>query len=215
MKVNNFFRLKDLIGNSKDFHRKKGVNCKKGVYFWGFTTRIDNALPDNENELVIYYIGKSQSNVIERMMQEFTQLLFGGFGTIIDKEWLVKNPCCARIYSKQETIGDKDVLYKSDGLHVLYDFLNTQNTSLLDTLQWMKENLIFTWVDCEENEDIKEIESEMHHIVRTNCLGIGKIKKLEPKKDVCNKLATPFFNEIDWSDNIVLKNWIIKTNANI
>lgn len=210
MKVNKFFRLKDLSGNSKDFHRKKGAYCKKGVYFWGFTTRIDNALPTNENELVIYYIGKSQNNVIERMMQEFTQLLFGGFGTIIDKNWLVNNPCCARIYTKQETIGDSDVLYKSDGLHVLHDFLNSHNTSLLDTLKWMKENLVFTWIDCEE--DINEIESEMHHIVRTNCFGIRNIKKLHPKKDVYDKSVTPFFHTIDWSHNIVLKNWLISTN---
>jgi hypothetical protein len=215
MKANKFYHLKEIIGNSKDFHRKQGGFCKKGIYFWGFSTNPNGGLPKKENEIVIYYIGKSQSNIAERIMQEITQLIFGGFGTIIDKNWLINHPFNARIYTKQETIGDTDVLYKSDGLHVLYDFLKTKNKSLIETLDWMKENFIFTWIDSSDNESINKIESEMHHIVRTNCFGIGRIKQLHKKRDVNNKLETPFFNSIDWSENELLKKWLIETNNHI
>jgi hypothetical protein len=215
MKANKFYNLKEIIGSSKDFHRKKGNFCMKGVYFWGFSISENGSMPTKENELVIYYIGKSQSNIAERIMQEVTQLIFGGFGTIIDKNWLIKNPFSARIYNKQETISDKDVLYKSDGLHVLYDFLNSKNKPLVETLEWMKENLIFSWIQCDDNYVIEKLESEFHHIVRTNCLGIGRIKKLHPKKNINDQFQVPLFYQVDWKENQVLKNWLIETNNQI
>ena len=78
-------------------------------------------------------------------MQEVTQLIFGGFCTIIDHKWLIKNPCKARIFDKQESDQnggtlDTKVLYKPYGLHVLYDFVG--NTTIQATLDWMRERLV-------------------------------------------------------------------------
>jgi hypothetical protein len=209
-----FHSLKSIQGNEKDFHRKNGTFCKSGVYFWGFTLRKDAALPKKSNEIVIYYIGKSERNIIERIMQEITQLLFGGFGTIIDHNWLKVNPFRARLYSKQESIPlDREVLYKSDGLHVLYDFFG--NSKIQPTLDWMRETLIFAWIDTDDIINIPYLESEFHHIVRTNCFGIGKIKTLQPKKDISNPLQTPLFQQIDWSRNVILKEWLTEVNKSI
>ncbi|OQB61108.1 MAG: hypothetical protein BWX95_01949 [Bacteroidetes bacterium ADurb.Bin141] len=209
-----FYLLKNIRGNTIDFHRKTGTFCKSGVYFWGFTLREDANLPKKSDELVIYYIGKSERNIAERLMQEVTQLLFGGFGTILDHNWLITNPYTSRIFNKQESNPlDKDVLYKSDGLHVLYDFFG--NTKIKTTLDWMRERLIFAWIDTDDIINIPNLESELHHIVRTNCFGIGKIKTLSPKKDVSNLLQTPLFNQVDWSSNSILKEWLEEVNRNI
>lgn len=214
MKATQFYSLKRIRENEKDFHRKNGTFCKSGVYFWGFTLREDAALPKKSDEMVIYYIGKSERNIIERIMQEITQLLFGGFGTIIDHNWLIGNPFRARIYSKQESIPlDKEVLYKSDGLHVLYDFFG--NSKIQPTLDWMREKLIFAWIDTDDIINIPNLESELHHVVRTNCFGIGKIKTLQPKKDISNPLQTPLFQQIDWSRNVILKEWLTEVNKSI
>jgi len=246
LKTTQFYSLKGIRGNEADFHRnrktgryrnrKEGKFCEGGVYFWGFTLREDGNLPKSKDELVIYYIGKSEENIVERIMQEVTQLIFGGFGTIIDHNWLIKNPCKARIFDKQKPNMngplDPDVLYKSYGLHVLYDFLygffdngNTkiQPRLIQPTLNWMKERLIFawiedeTWIDVENNVtvELNKVENEFHHIVRTNVFGIGRIKNLTPKKDVNNPKETPFFNSIDWRNNRELRDWLIAVNNNI
>lgn len=217
MKATKFYRLKDVINNGADFHRKKGKYCKKGVYFWGFTLNKNAELPSKKDEIVISYIGKSTTNVVERIMQEFTQLIFGGFGTIIDKDWLINNPFAARLFEKQETDKkapyklDKEVLYKSYGLHVLYDFFDDKK--IQDTLKWMREHLIFGWIENIEDDDINAVESELHHIVRTNVFGIKGIKNLLPKYSIPNQ--TPFFNTIDWNDNKILEEWFIEVNKRI
>jgi hypothetical protein len=219
MKATQFYLLKSIVGNNVDFHRKNGTNCKSGVYFWGFTLSANGGLPTKNNELVIYYIGKSEKNVSERIMQEVTQLIFGGFGTIIDHNWLINNPHKARIYDKQESDKkgtknpDKEILYKSNGLHVLYNFFG--NPCIQPTLDWMRERLIFAWVDTDDIINIPNLENELHHIVRTNCLGIGKIKSLLPKKDILNPIQTPQFQQVDWSNNLLLKEWLIEVNKNI
>lgn len=219
MKATKFFNLKSIRGNENDFHRKSGTFCKRGVYFWGFTLREDCNLPESKEELVIYYIGKSEKNIVERIMQEVTQLIFGGFGTIIDHNWLLKNPHKARIFDKQESDKkgtlDAEVLYKSYGLHVLYDFLG--HSKIQPTLNWMQERFIFAWIDVENNVPIKinQVENEFHHIVRTNVLGIKKMKNLMPKKNVTIPANTPFFNSIDWKSNLPLKEWLIEVNSNI
>jgi hypothetical protein len=213
MKTNKFYKLKDIQGNTTDFNRKKGIHCKSGVYFWGFTLNREANLPKSKEELVIYYIGKSENNLSECIMQEVTQLLFGGFGTIIDHNWLIENPTKARIFDKRENFSDTDVLYRPHGLHVLYDFLIDKN--IQNTLEWMRERLILTWIDDIAPSDLNLVEGEFHHIVRTNTLGIGKIKKLKPKKDVQNKIQTPFFHSIDWSKNETLRDWFIDVNKNI
>jgi len=217
MKATKFYNLKSIIGNDKDFHRKTGTFCKSGVYFWGFTLRDDGNLPESKDELLVYYIGKSERNISERIMQEVTQLIFGGFGTIINHDWLMKNPHKARIFDKQESdkIGalDSDVLHKSYGLHVLYDFFG--NKKIQPTLDWMRERLIFAWIDTDDIINIPLLENELHHIVRTNCFGIGKIKTLSPKKDVSNSIQTPLFNQVDWANNVILRDWLIEVNRNI
>jgi len=209
-----FYSLKNIRGNAKDFHRKTGTFCKSGVYFWGFSLRDDTALPQKSNELVIYYIGKSERNISERIMQEVTQLLFGGFGTIIDHLWLKSNPYKARVFNKQESNPlDKEILYKSDGLHVLYGFFG--NSKIQPTLDWMRERLIFAWIDTDDILSIPSLENEFHHIVRTNCFGIGKIKALTPKKDIANPLQTPLFRQVNWTANTLLKDWLTEVNKNI
>jgi len=219
MKATNFYNLKSINGNVIDFHRKSGTFCKRGVYFWGFTLREDSSLPLSKEDLVIYYIGKSEKNIVERIMQEVTQLIFGGFGTIINHNWLMKNPYKARIFDKQESdkngILDSDVLYKSYGLHVLYDFYG--NSKIQPTLDWMRDRFIFAWIDVENNASAKlsQVENEFHHIVRTNVLGIKNMKNLTPKKNVSIPANTPFFNTIDWKNNIPLKEWLIEVNRNI
>ena len=219
MKATQFYSLKSIRGNAKDFHRKTGMFCNSGVYFWGFSLQENGDLPTNKNEFVAYYIGKSERNISERIMQEVTQLIFGGFGTIIDYNWLKSNPFKARIFDKQESDKkgtkplDIEVLYKSDGLHVLYDFFG--NSKIQPTLDWMRERLIFAWIDTDDIINIPNLESELHHIVRTNCFGIGKIKTLLPKKDVSNPLQVPIFNLVDWSCNSILKDWLIEVNNNI
>ena len=102
MKASKFYLLKEVKDNV-DFHRKRGKYNVKGVYFWGFTLNPDALLPKTKDELIIYYIGKDTKSVIRRMMEEVTQLIFGGYGTIIDHNWLTKNPHSAGIFEKQES----------------------------------------------------------------------------------------------------------------
>lgn len=221
MKTTKFYNLKSITGNATDFHRKSGTFCKRGVYFWGFTLRDDGNLPESKEELVIYYIGKYEKNIVERIMQEVTQLIFGGFGTIIDHNWLIKNPHKARIFEKQQSDKygtkplDPEVLYKSDGLHVLYHFFC--NPKIQPTLDWMRERLIFAWIDDKNDKtcDLKRVENELHHIVRTNVLGIQHMKNLTPKKDITKPIDTPLFHSIDWTGNMPLKEWLIEVNKNI
>ena len=71
-----------FLRGGKSFANKAAIS---GVYLWGFEF---GRSPD---DLILYYIGRSTKHVIERMMQEFTQLLFGGFGAIFDFEYLKQN----------------------------------------------------------------------------------------------------------------------------
>jgi hypothetical protein len=70
------------------------------------------------------------------------------FGTIIGHNWLEKNPHSSIIFEKQESdkkgskLRDEEVLYKSDGLHVLYDFFD--NPKIQTTLDWMRKRLLFS-----------------------------------------------------------------------
>lgn len=202
MKASEFYLLKDVAGD-KEFHRKKGSHNVSGVYFWGFTLNPEGKLPVNKDELVIYYIGKDTKSVVRRMMEEVTQLIFGGFGTILDYDWLLKNPHTAKIFAKQESDNkgknsvDKEVLYKSDGLHVLYDFFD--NAKIKETLKWMRERLIISWVEVDERAEIDPLELEMHSYVRNNILGVkGRVNFHHNNK----------FAIIDWKKNVILKQWL-------
>lgn len=212
-KVNSFFSLSAIQGSKNHvlFHRKKGKYCTPGVYFWGFTLREDCGLPQSKEEMVMYYVGKSKTNISERIMQEVTQLIFGGFGTIIDHNWLRKNYSKARIKQEQDK-QTKNIIYTPEGLHTLYNFYTDK--SINKTLSWMKDRLIFTWIDC-SNIDANSIENEMFQIIRTNVLGVGNMKNLLPKKNVMSKIQTPLFHQINWKSNIPLKEWIVEVNINI
>lgn len=211
MKITNFESLKNTCGNNDDYHRKWGrLSNKKGVYFWGFNLNDNGELPKKEDEILIYYIGKSQRNILERIMQEITQSIFGGYGPIIDHNFFKNNPFKARLIEKQEKLTDPDVIYRADGLHVLCCFFKDKKKK--DTIDWMKERLIFCWIDVEDPKDINPMENEFHHIVRTNVFGVGRIRNLKPKKDINNPSKTPYFNGIDWSDNNILKEWFINVN---
>jgi hypothetical protein len=209
MKASKFYLLKDIKGDS-DFHRKIGKHNVKGVYFWGFTLNDKALLPVNKNELVIYYIGKDTKSVVRRIMEEVTQLIFGGYGTIIDHDWLKNNPHNAGIYKKQESDNkgtkalDKEVLHKSDGLHVLYDFFN--NTKIQPTIDWMRERLILSWIEVSDKEEIDPLELEMHDYVKSNILGTkGRVNFPHNNK----------FTAIDWNENIILKEWLEEVKSKL
>lgn len=188
----------------------------KGVYFWGFSLREDGGKPAAKEEMVIYYIGKSENNVIERMMQEFTQLLFGGFGTIINHEYLKKHPFNARLVHHQANLDCNSlndiVLYKSCGLHVLHDFISNKSEALAKTIDWMKEHLFFAWIETEKKSDNCTLEKDMHKFIRTNVFGAGKIKKLTPKIKL---EKTKLFEKIKWGNIEFVKEWFEEVNRNI
>ena len=216
MKVKKFFSLNQIQGlnNENLFHRKKGeYSTKSGVYFWGFKFNENSILPLKTEDFVIYYIGKSNGNISERIMQEVTQLIFGGFGTILDEKYLEINYNQAKIKNEQDNHFSKNVIYRSEGLHVLENFFS--DPKIVQTVNWMRKNLIFTWIECDKSE-VAALEKEMHHIVRTNILGVGNMKNLTPKKDIKDENHdTKYFKKVNWDDNEILKNWLIEVNQKI
>lgn len=217
MKIKKFYSLRGSIGDY-GFHRTNrniGIHKKPGVYFWGFNLRDDIQYPEKGADILIWYIGIDK-NVSQRIMQEVTQLIFGGFGTIIDHDYLKLNPFNALLYDLQESDYKRTkpvhpaVLYKSDGLHVLYHFFD--DLKIQDTLKWMKERLIFTWIEETDSAKRTNIEAEMHRIVGNNIFGGGDIKDREEKLSISNLQETPNFHLIDWNENMVLKEWLTNVN---
>jgi len=211
MIIKPFYSLRNSVGDY-NFHRKSGSNAKSGVYFWGFNLREDNETPETSKDILIWYIG-THDNIASRIIEEVTQFIFGGFGTIIDPKYLVKNPHNARLLDLQESDCKRTkplhhaVLYKADGIHVLYHFFD--DYKIQESLKWMRERLIFTWIEECDLKKRKEIESEMHHIVGTNCFGTKGNKN---KKSINNPAVTPHFHQISWNNNLILKEWLIKVN---
>jgi hypothetical protein len=210
MLATQFYSLRNSVGDF-NLHRKIGLHAKSGVYFWGFNLREDNNKPRSYNDIIIWYIG-THKNIVSRIFEEVAQIIFGGFGTIIDYKYLVQNPTNARLLDLQESDCNRTkplhhaVLYKADGLHVLYHFFDDHRTQ--ETLKWMRERLIFAWIEADASTR-HQMESEMHHIVGTNCFGV---KGGKAKKDIHNSVMTPFFHMIDWDNNLILKEWLIKVN---
>ncbi len=203
MKTTKFYQLKNIRGND-DFNRKDGKHNVPGVYFWGFTLREDGQLPEHKNEMIVYYIGKDSKSIIRRIMEEVTQLIFGGYGTVFDKNWLVTNPFTAKLTEKQKCQPvPVEVLYKSEGLNVLFDFFS--NTSITETLEWMKNRMIFSWIEVNNENDRSYLELEMHDYAKNNILGLGRRVNFPHK----NK-----FNEINWNDNEILKEWLEEVRKN-
>lgn len=204
MKASKFYLLKYIKGDV-EFHRKRGKHNVKGVYFWGFALNDEGQLPIDKHDLVIYYIGKDTRSVVRRIMEEVTQLIFGGYGTIIDHNWLKANPHAAGIYALQESDKKgklplaKQVLYKSDGLHVLYDF--HMSPEIRSTLDWMLDRLVFSWIEVPDRTEIDPLELEMHEYVKHNILGTkGKVNFPHNNK----------FDTIDWRNNEILREWLIE-----
>jgi hypothetical protein len=226
------FQSLSMIQNNEYYKRSIGP---PGVYSWGFTLRENGKLPIKEDELIVYYIGKREpgakyslkspivrENVYERIMQEVAHL-FGGFGTVIDKNHMLLHPFDARIKEQQDQ-KTNHVLYSVEGLHTLLSFFS--NAQIQDTVDWMKQRFVFCWIEFNPNyysqqplayhDEIRKLENEMHHIVRTNVLGVGKINSSMSKKDINNVNETPFFNyKIDWSKNPILENWLKEVNNRI
>lgn len=211
MIVKPFYSLRSSVGDY-NFHRKIGSHAKSGVYFWGFNLREDNNTPKTSDDLLIWYVG-THRNIASRIIEEVAQFIFGGFGTIIDPIYLAKHPYNSRLLELQESDSRRTkplhhaVLYKADGIHVLYHFFDDYKTQ--EALQWMRERLIFAWIEESDSQKRKEIESEMHHIIGANCFGTKGIKN---KKSIHNPVATPYFHNINWNNNLVLKDWLIKVN---
>jgi hypothetical protein len=205
MKASRFFALKNIQGNDSDFHRNRydgihfGTHCKRGVYFWGFYLgHNSNCIPEKPEDILIYYIGKEQENVSQRIMQEFTQFIIGGFGTIIHHKWLIDHPFNADIYNKQESdkIGvlDNEVIYKSDGLHVLYNFF--YNAEIRPTINWMFERFIFAWVI--DNDETKSLIETYHANLPDKTKSEIKTKHIHEdkyKKKIDNKYLTSVESE--------------------
>jgi hypothetical protein len=214
MTIKEFYSLRGSIGDS-GFHRANGMHKKPGVYFWGFNLRDDIQYPEKSEDILIWYIGKN-TNVSQRIMQEVTQLIFGGFGTIIDHNYLKLNPFNAHLYDLQESDYKRTkpvhpaVLYKSDGLHVLYHFFD--DLKIQDTLKWMKERLIYTWIEEADSAKRTNIEAEMHRILGNNIFGGGDIKDRQKILNISNKNNTPNFHSIVWNENEVLKEWLENVN---
>ena len=214
MKIKKFYSLRGSIGDY-GFHRTMGRHKKPGVYFWGFNLRDDNQYPEKADDILLWYIGRDK-NVSQRIMQEVTQFVFGGFGTIIDRNYLKLNPFNALLLDLQESDSKRTkpvhpaVLYKSDGLHVLYHFFD--DIKIQETLKWMRERLIFTWIDETQEQKRRIIEAEMHRIVGNNIFGGGDIKDRQKKLNISTLEETPNFHAVDWHENIVLRGWLSNVN---
>lgn len=157
---------------------------------------------------MLYYIGKDTRSVVRRIMEEVTQMIFGGYGTILDPSWLENNPFCAQISVKQESDKkgtqpvDPEVLYKADGLHVLYDY--HCDPHIQKAVHWMRDRLIFAWIPVDDPEELAALELELHSYATTNILGtMGRV----------NFPHNSRFNSIDWSCNEVWKEWLLKVKA--
>jgi hypothetical protein len=217
MKIRKFYSLRGSIGDH-GFHRTNGKHKKAGVYFWGFNLREDNQYPEKAEDILIWYIGKDK-NVSQRIMQELTQLIFGGFGTIIDFNYLKQHPFDSLLMELQESDSKRTkplhpaVLYKSDGLHVLYHFLN--DIKIQETLKWMKERLLFTWIEEADGNKREIIEAEMHRIVGNNIFGGGDIKNRTKTLSISHIEDTPNFHQVKWEENEVLMTWLTKVNEKI
>ncbi len=114
------------------------------------------------------------------------------------------------LLNKQQNRADLDIIYRADGLHVLNNFFNDPGINA--ALNWMKDRLIFTWIDVDDSKIVGQLESELHNIVRTNIFGTGQIVNLHPHKKVHTAQTPLFSTAINWGANPVLQDWLIRVN---
>jgi hypothetical protein len=133
--------------------------CKKGgVYLWGFNLKKKSEEKVNcKDDLVIYYVGKSNSQINERLMQEFSQLIFGGFGTILDWDYIKKNKFKLKVkkqqndYEKGKNQANNKVVYQPTSIADVINF--PTNDGAVNSLKKMRERLIFTYFTLDENSN--------------------------------------------------------------
>ena len=150
------------LGNKN--HSRLSNKRKKGIYFWGLSLK-NGQKPENENEFALLYVGKSQKNIFERLMQEFSQLIFGGFGTLFNHEDL-KNLNFEYNLNQinQDTKNQLDkskVVYSPQNMAELSTFHLAPSAEHIQTLEYHKRN---------------EAEKIIHQVVRPHITGLGKIK---------------------------------------
>jgi hypothetical protein len=236
-KHGHFFLLREIKGLNElndDSDRKERIldktTKKSFLYFWGFEIIKSN----NEKDYVIYYCGVyEKNNIIERLMQHLA-MLFGGYYTIINKDHLMlhnhqprirqfellKEKLKQRSESKDVKIQEelkKYFLHTSDSLNAHKSFLNLENTTLNETLKWMKENMFFAYIEFTGDDCKKAVRAEkhIHDLLGINILGgrrrtLLSNKSLEAsieahKGDKCLKLDKLFerLEEIP-----VIKKWL-------
>jgi len=213
--ISPFLKLSEIGKKHSYFHRKTGrLKYITGVYFWGFT--FNNQIPSKKDDFIIYYIGKSEKDITERIMQEITQLIIGGFGNIPNTAWLKKNIFSARLKEAiQKTSRRKNMPYNPDGLHMLKFFKD--DNLIQEIVSWMVESAIFCWIPLHNNKiaSIKLLEKELHHITMTNCFGTGKLKNIKKHLWKIGSPETKIFNQINWQYNPQLKDWLEEVNKRL
>lgn len=238
------YALKDIQGYGELFDRKTGRLRTGGVYFWGFYLGNDSSLmPDSSAEMIIYYIGKDERDVLQRMMQEITQLLVGGFGIIFDTKRLKNNPYNANLYDIRTRCDSTitDILYRPDGLHTLYRFYTDKRVR--EAIDWMFNRLIFTWIADDEKTPsiIEHFERRLDKKLRLKLEKDGRpyselvkkrfLKSLElelhsivgrnvlglgskpPKSRKISESDQLIFNSINWDASPCLYDWLKKVNS--
>jgi hypothetical protein len=165
------------LGNKN--HSRLSNKRKKGIYFWGLSLK-NGQKPENENEFALLYVGKSQKNIFERLMQEFSQLIFGGFGTLFNHEYL-KNLNFEYNLNQinQDTknqLNKSKVVYSPQNMAELSTFHLAPSAELIQTLEYYKRNLYYSYLELSTKDEIKEAEKIIHQVVRPHITGLGKIK---------------------------------------
>lgn len=240
-KHGHFFLLKDIKGLNElidDSDRKERIldttTEKSFLYFWGFEIIKSN----KEKDYVIYYCGVyEKNNIIERLMQHLA-MLFGGYYTIINKDHLTLKNHQPRIrqfellkekLKQRSEFKDKEIhkklkkyfLHTSDSLNAHKSFLNLENTTLNETLKWMKENMFFAYIEFtgpKRIEKTKRAEKHIHDLLGINILGgrrrtLLSNKSLEASKEAHkNDEYLPLDDLFTRLEEIpVIKNWLEET----
>jgi hypothetical protein len=169
------FSFQDI--ENKD-HSRLSNQRKVGLYFWGLSLQ-DDQKPENEAEFALLYLGKSQINVFERLMQEFSQLIFGGFGTLFNIEYLRKHNFCFNLNQiNQDTeneVHKPKIVYSPKNMVELSTFHLAPSADCIQTLEYYKRNLYYSYLELPHSE-IQKGENIIHQVVRPHITGLGKIK---------------------------------------
>jgi hypothetical protein len=198
-------------------------NCRKtdkpktGVYFWGFTLTDNPEIPEKAEEFALIYVGKSQKNIYERLMQEFSQLIFGGFGTIFSKEYLKENNFKYFLNKINQHPNNNEykeqVIYSVQCMKDLANFHLGNNKALNEHLKWMKDRLCYTYIEVDASE-CAIVEKIIHNVVRPHVLGLGRIstslngKKNKRSKVLWEEIKEKYKTELhkvisDWIDSVI------------